>query len=121
MDALKISPLTRDVILRATDIKHIRIDVPEWGGSILVKGMNALQRDTMMKFIDPKQEPVPDSQLKAYLCAHCIVDDAGNSLFTDSDIEHLQKKNPMVLDRIANEILRLSGIGADAVEVIAKN
>ena len=119
--ATVMSALTRDLILRAADIKITRIEVPEWGGSILVKGMNALQRDTMMKFIDPKLDPVPDSQLKATLCAHCIVDDVGNSLFTDSDIEHLQQKNPLVLDRIANEILRLSGIGAEAVEVIAKN
>lgn len=120
MDAV-MSPLTRDLILRATDIKNTRLDVPEWGGSVFVRGMNALQRDTMMKAIDPKQEPVPDSQLKAYLCAHCIVDDAGNSLFSDADIELLQQKNPVALDRVANEILRLSGIGADAVEVIAKN
>ena len=119
--AAVMSALTRDLILRATDIKNTRIDVPEWGGSILVRGMNALQRDTMMKSIDPKQDPVPDSQLKAYLCAHCIVDDLGNSLFTDADIELLQQKNPLALDRVANEILRRSCIGVDAVEVIAKN
>lgn len=120
MDAV-MSTLTRDLILRAVDIKTARIDVPEWGGSVLVRGMTAFERDTMLNAVDPKKEGIPDSQLKAFLCAHCIVDEHGNSIFSDEDIHRLQAKNPIILDRIANRILRLSGVGADAVEDIEKN
>ncbi len=116
-----MNTLTRDLILRAIDLRTERIDVPEWGGAVLVRGMTALERDTMLNAVDPKKEPVADSQLKAFLCAHCIVDEHGNSLFSDEDIARLQAKNPIALDRIANRVLKLSGVGVEAVEAIAKN
>jgi hypothetical protein len=120
MDAV-MSTLTRDLILRAVDIRTERVDVPEWAGSVIVRGMTALERDTMLNAVDPKKDAISDSQLKAFLCAHCIVDEHGNSLFSDDDIARLQTKNPAVLDRIANRVLGLSGVGPGTVEAIEKN
>ncbi len=115
--------LTRDAILRAIDLKHTTVAVPEWGGSVRVRGMTAAERDAMLAAVAPGAETDKrsDSQIKAYLCAHCIVDAHGASLFADEDIALLQQKNPQVLDRLANEVLRLSGIGEPGVEVLEKN
>ncbi len=116
-----MSTLTRDMILRAVDIRTERVDVPEWGGAVIVRGMTALERDTMLKAVDPKADHISDSELKAFLCAHCIMDEHGNSLFSDQDIATLQTKNPAILDRISNRVLSLSGVGSESVEAIAKN
>lgn len=119
--------LTRDAILRAIDLKHTTLDVPEWGGSVRVRGMTAAERDAMLAAVAPGGEPgkpadkFADSQIKAYLCAHCIVDAHGASLFGDDDIALLQQKNPQVLDRIAQQVLRLSGIGEPGMDAMEKN
>ena len=130
MDAVN-KALSRDAILHAQDLRHERLSVPEWGGDVLLRGMSAQERDVLLSAIDPQRSAdhsadternaVPDSQLKAYLCVHCIVDQQGRRLFEDSDTEALQRKNPAVLDRVASHILQLSGIGAQAVETLEKN
>ncbi len=115
--------LTRDAILRAIDLRTTDIDVPEWGGSVRVRGMTAAERDAMLAAVAPRDDGSPrsDSQIKAYLCAHCIIDVHGQSLFNDDDIGQLQQKNPQVLDRLAHQILQLSGIGESSVDAHEKN
>ena len=37
--------LSRDDILKAADNEPEEVDVPEWGGSVLVRGMTGRERD----------------------------------------------------------------------------
>lgn len=113
--------LNKDQILTATDLASKTVPVPEWGGEVIVQGMTAQQRDKMLTMLDATGAVVPDSEMKAFICAQCIVGDDGQRLFTDEDIKSLQLKNPKVLDRIAQEALNVSGMSAGAVDDAVKN
>ena len=120
--------LTKDQILLAGDIKTEELDVPEWGGTILVRGLTGTDRDAweMSLFsVDTSGEDV-DMQAtienrRAKMVSRAVVDEQGNLLFSEADVERLGQKSALVLDRICNVINRLSGIGKDAEEKAAKN
>ena len=49
----------------------------------------------------------------AYLCACAICDEDGKSLFKQTDIDELKKKNGAVIGRIAIEIVKFSDMAGD--------
>lgn len=83
--------LTKDQIVAAVDIKTELVDVPEWGGAVAVRGLTGLERDafeqTMVR-VDEAGKRQPDlSNMRAKLCAACIVDgETGDRLFTDQSM-----------------------------------
>ena len=38
-------PLTRDQIIEKDDVQIEEVPVPEWGGTVLIRGMSGLQRE----------------------------------------------------------------------------
>lgn len=116
--------LTRDAILAAPDLPLEVVEVPEWGGSILVRGMTGTERDAFERESiarKGKSVEVNLENLRARLLARTIVDDNGSRLFTDSDIALLGSKSAAALDRVFAAAQRLSGIGQDDVEDLSKN
>ena len=113
--------LSREQILSVTDLRRETLAIPEWGGDIIVRGMAAFERDKILTAIDPSKSTMTDSQLKATLCFQCVINLQGQRVFTEADIDILQTKTPLVLDKIANRILGLSGVGEAAVTSIEKN
>ena len=113
--------LSREQILSVIDLRRETLSIPEWGGDIIVRGMAAYERDKILTAIDPSKSTMTDSQLKATLCFQCVITSQGQRVFTEADIDILQTKNPQVLDKIANRILGLSGVGEAAVTSIEKN
>ncbi len=120
MNTAKVE-LSREQILSVTDLRRETLAIPEWGGEIIVRGMAAYERDKILTAIDPSKSTMTDSQLKATLCFQCVINSQGQRVFTEADIDILQTKNPQVLDKIANRILGLSGVGEAAVASIEKN
>lgn len=112
--------LNRDQILSAQDLKMQAVPAPEWGGDVLIRAMTALQRDQMMSMLGG-DATVQDSELKAFLCAQCAVDENGKRLFTDEDVAALQDKNPLPLDRIGEAVLAMSKVDSGATEAAIKN
>ena len=115
--------LGRDEILQADDIKTEAVDVPEWGGTVLVKGMTGSERDRfeLAMISDPGQSTkVNLSDMRAKLCSLTIVDEAGKLLFTPSDIKKLSGKSAAALQRVFEVARELSGIGDDDVEELTE-
>ena len=111
--------LTRADILAAEDIDYEYLDVPEWGGTLRVRGMTGTERDRYdaESFIaGQKQGGTPLDEFRVRRVAKCIVDDNGLRIFSDQDIAALGQKNGAVLDRIDDVIVRLSKVGEAAVE-----
>jgi len=113
--------LTREQILSAEDIKTEEVEVPEWGGTVLVKGMNGKERDAFeMSFLDGSRATTEN--IRAKLVSLTIIDPETNKqLFTVADIDALGQKSAKALDRIFEIAQRLSKIGANDVEEMAKN
>jgi hypothetical protein len=120
--------LTREAILKADDLPTEVVTVSEWGGEVLVRGLNGTQRDEFeastitMRGPMGKQQAVPDTaNIRAKLVARCIIDEDGEPMFTQSDVHALGQKSSAALDRIFEVASRLSGISKDDLEELGKD
>jgi hypothetical protein len=104
--------LTRDAILDAQDIKYEYVDVPEWGGTVRVRGMTGTERDQydVESAMAARAGGSALSDFRVRRIARCIVDEDGNRIFTDKDIRTLGSKSGAVIDRVDDVAARLSGL-----------
>lgn len=118
--------LTREQILNAPDRKGEPVDVPEWGGTVLVAPMTAVDRDELeTRFLTGREgdglAPEVMRGLRAFVAAACIVDEHGKALFTRDDIEALGKRSAIALDRVHTAGWKASGLQNDSEEQARKN
>lgn len=116
--------LSKELILQAQDIQREEVDVPEWGGVVLVRGLNGKQRDALESSMiegKGKNANVNLVNLRAKLVARSIVDEDDTRIFDDADIPALAEKSAVALNRVYEVAQRLSGITKDDVDELTKN
>ncbi len=116
--------LTKEQILKADDLKHEDIEVPEWGGTVRVRALTALEKDSFDKttFMDAEEgENMNWEGMRARLVSLTVVNDKGERLFTSEDVVELGKKSAIVMDKVFAVAQRLSGFSKKEVEEIEKN
>ena len=117
-----MSSLKREDILEIQDIEIEEVEVPEWGGTVCVKGMSGLERDAFEASIvqaKGKGTKVNMENIRAKLAAQTLCDEQGERLFTDADVKLLGKKSAVALQRVFVVAQKLSGIGdADVNELV---
>jgi hypothetical protein len=99
--------LTRDQILAANDMRLTEVEVPSWGGTVLVRTMTAGQKDAF-EAQQQKLGPKFAENVRARLVASVVCDAEGNLLFTEADVEALGKKSVAALDLVFNAALGLA-------------
>lgn len=107
--------LTRDQILAAPDLVFQDVPVPEWGGTVRVRGMTGLERDAWEAAIiasgeDEGRGRKRKANIRATMCAACIVDANGSPVFTAADIDVLGQKSVRALQRVYDVAQRLSSV-----------
>ena len=116
--------LGRQDIWGASDIVTEEVEVPEWGGSVLVRGLTGKERDQFEASIivgRGKKRDINMRQMRAKLAAHSMVDEQGNLLFSASDVEALSNKSSAALERVFAAAQKLSGLSDADMEELAKN
>ena len=116
--------LSKDDILKAAGPRTEEVEVPEWGGSVLVRGMTGRERDEFEASLMERRgnEMVPAiHNVRARLMVQCCVDDGGTPLFGVTDIELLGEKSGAALNRVYEVAARLSGLSESDVEELAAN
>lgn len=113
--------LSREEILNSQDIKIEEVDVPEWGGIILVRGIGGRERDSYQQSLSDGRWKLKWENATAKLVAMACIDGDGKRLFSDDDIKALGEKSAGALQRIFDVALRLSGMSQGAFEEIQKN
>jgi hypothetical protein len=116
--------LTKDQILKATDLPVERINVEEWNGSVIVRTISAAERDEFEQNMSEqrgKRREVNLTNIRAKLCALCMVDEAGQRLFTDAEVAALGQKSGKALDKVFGVAQRINGFTRQDVEELAKN
>ena len=115
--------LTKSQILEADDLVVEEVEVPEWGGSVLVKGMSGTDRDKFeAAIVNTKGQAsvqVNMVNIRARLVASSIVDESGTLLFDLKDITALGKKSAVALQRVFDKAKILSGIVDEDVKELA--
>lgn len=116
--------LSKADILQAQDIKTESVDVPEWGGQVIVRALDGTERDALEASMiqgKGKNAQVNLTNLRAKLVARSLVDEHGARLFEDGDIPALAKKSASALNRVYEVAQRLSGITQEDVDDLTKN
>jgi hypothetical protein len=112
--------LSREQILAAVDLPRETVEVPEWGGAVIVSTMTGADRDAFEASVLTGGKP-DLRNMRAKLVAACVVDEAGNRLFSSSDIEALGRKAASALDRVTKAAQRLNRMGEEQFEELKGN
>lgn len=116
--------LTRDAILAAQDIQTEEVQVPEWRGSVMVRGMTGTERDAFEASVLTGKGRNRDVNLKnfrARLIVKSVVNGKGERMFTRADIDALGQKSAAAIARVFDVATRLSGMSDEDVEELTKN
>lgn len=111
--------MNREDVLSRLPLKTGTVDVPEWGGQVKVRELNAAERFT---FADRMSGDANGEKL-----AHAMVDvvlaacqNEVGPLFQPADRDALFNSDGKVLQRIAEAVLALSGLTEQSVEQAKK-
>lgn len=121
---IKKKALSASDIFKVEDLITEEVEVPEWDGMVLVRALTGKERDEYeASLVERKGDQIifKKENVRARLVAKCVVDEDGERLFKDSQIEALGKKNAAPLDRIYDVCTRLSGIGPSSMADFEKN
>ena len=119
-----MSLLTRDAILAAPDLLTEEVPVPEWGGTVLVRGLTGTERDAFEEEMitgKGKNRDVNLANFRARLIVKSVVDKGGKRLFTQADMVALGGKSAAAIQRVFQVAMRLSGMSEEDVEELTKN
>jgi|ERR1044071_5118765 hypothetical protein len=116
--------LSKDAIWQAQDIKTVDIPVPEWGGTVRLRGLTGSERDAFealsVQLIGANAK-VNQRNLRARLITACAIDEDGAPLFDKSDVIHLGTKSAVALERLFEACLRLNGMTTRDVDDLTEN
>ena len=111
--------LTKDQILGAKDLVIEKVEIPEWNGHVNVKSLTGKERDQFEESIFHQKGKKMERNfrnLRAKLVALTTVDDDGNLIFNQNDVEALGDKNASALDKIFSKAQKLSGLTKEDIE-----
>ena len=119
--------LDRNAILEAKDLPTETVDVPEWGGQVIVRTLTGEERDqyetSMFEIVGEGSKRTAITKLeniRATLVALTIVDEEGQRMFTRDDIVALGNKSAAALDRIYEVARTLSGLSEEDMDELAE-
>lgn len=124
--APELKRLTRSDILSVDDIKSEVVVVPEWDGTITIRGLDGHRRDKMTDEMLKNKELSADGKdisvtgMQTRMLVACIVDDNGKQLFDENDIMKMQQKNAGVISRLFVIAQRLSGTNEETLKELGK-
>lgn len=119
--------LSAEGILGADDLPVEDVQVPEWGGTVRVRGLSGSERDRFeARFTDNTGKRAVGEKsfelFRARLAAACLVDDQGRKMFrSDAEVKRLGEKSAEALQRVCDVAMRLSGMTEDDAEELAGN
>jgi hypothetical protein len=122
MTTTNMATLSREAILAADDSNTELVEVPQWGGAVRVRSLSGRERDRIESRLigkNGKADPRGLANFRAALVAATVVDENGQQLFTEADVEALANKSAAALDVIATAATRLSGLSKSDVEDLA--
>jgi len=109
--------LTIEDILLAPDLESKEVAVPEWGGTVKVKGMTKREQQQMRKSTtDPQTGQIDSDMLEAAMLAHCLAD----PVVTVEQAEQLMQKSATAVDRVLTAAMDVAGMSDTAQKAMAR-
>lgn len=115
--------LSKQQILAADDLKREIVQVPEWGGEVIVASMQGCDRDAYEAECAMLRGNRAElmANFRAKLVARCLVDEQGERQFSDDEIVALGKKSALALSRVFDAAQILNGLREKDIEDLKGN
>jgi hypothetical protein len=116
--------LSKNEIFAVDDRTYEDVAVPEWGGTVRVRGLSGTERDAYEASIDKQVngKTVRDLRnFRARLVALAAVNEDGTPLFEQNEVAALAKRSSVALSRLFDVACRLSGITDEDVKDLEGN
>jgi hypothetical protein len=103
------------------------VEVPELGGNVYVKELNGLSllkfRDKVAELekISPEVNTYNSTKLMALLVSLTACDENGNPIFTEDDANKLVDINLLVLRRLSEKAMDVSGVPNAIISEVSSN
>lgn len=105
--------LTAEQILEVKDLNEKDIEVKEWGGSIKIREFTAKQRQEFTKAF---AEDIASDEALVKIVSLAAIKEDGSPLFTEEQAQQLKEKSGVILERLAEEVLKLNGLNQNAAK-----
>lgn len=115
--------LSRSQILDTDDRLYAEVDVPEWGGTVRLRGLNGTERDQFEADSIRQRgnnRTLNLQNLRARLVVAAAVDEEGRQLFSTDDVRVLGRKSAKAIDRLFDKAQELSGMSDADVEELTE-
>lgn len=112
--------LTKDQIFSAPDANLLKLHVPEWKGDVYVRVMTVGERDAYENEWQRKRETGVDDFRTKFL-VRCLVNESGERLFDNGDVQRLSQKSAKVMNRIWLAAMEHNNLSDESIEELAKN
>lgn len=94
----------------ASDIKTEKVNVPEWKTDVYLKVLTGTERDVF-------EATLGESRLsRGKFLVLTLCDEDGNRLFTDEQVEVLNKRSSLVLNRLFERSWKINMLSAEAAD-----
>lgn len=116
--------LSKSQIFEADDRTYEDVEVPEWGGTVRVRGLSGTELDAYEASTQKQvgNKIVRDVRnFRARLVALSAVNEDGSPLFEPNEVAALASRSGAALARLFDVCCRLSGMTEDAVEALEGN
>lgn len=116
--------LGREILARPVLRREI-VDVPAWGGAILLRALSATEAAGFNAYgqtLDPATDPAAAFKLAAWAIVHSWIGEDGAPVLTLDDMPALMDGNATpVINDLGKRVLQLSGLVSDAIASAEKN
>lgn len=108
--------LSVDEILAAPDLGEAEVEVPEWGGSVRIRGLSKAAQQHLRKSATVSGQLDP-ARLEMLLFIHCVVEPR----FTEEQYDALAAKSAGAIDRVIKAIAELAGLDEAAIKAAERS
>jgi hypothetical protein len=115
----KVKELTAAEILGMEDIVEELVEVPEWKGTVRVRGLTGRERDAYEASLLDQRGKNTKANLqnaRTKLVVLSVRNADGSRMFTEAQIGELSAKSASALNRVWKKALELAGMGDADVE-----
>ena len=113
--------LKREEILSKTSLKTETLTIEEWGGDIIISEMSGTTRDIWEQALRKRDVAGNIISPRAKLVAFTVVDEKGERIFKEDDVDSIGKLSSSSLEKICLVAMRLNGLGSDDIDKAKKN
>lgn len=110
--------LSKAAILAADDLKRDTVEVPEWGGDVLIKQWSIAAGETVAAlWRSAADDPAALKGLREKIVQLSIIDpDTGTLMFSEDDLKELGARSAKALNRVYDAAMRLNGAKDEEAE-----